>query len=157
MDDLAFEARGVGAILITPKGQVLMQLRDHSARVSMAGHWSLFGGMVEKDEEPRDALLRELREELHFTPLEPPTLFTQLAFDLRFAGHGLQQKWFFEVPILEASLGHMHLAEGEAMALFTTEDLILEKRVVPWDLYGVLLYARRQEVSAALRARSSRR
>lgn len=33
-----------------------------------AMQWALFGGMVEKDEQPKDALMRELTEEMGFIP-----------------------------------------------------------------------------------------
>ena len=45
-----------------------MELLDDAAHVSMRGQWSLFGGVVEKGEDPASALLRKLREELDLTP-----------------------------------------------------------------------------------------
>jgi ADP-ribose pyrophosphatase YjhB (NUDIX family) len=117
----------------------------------MAGHWALFGGMVERHETPEAALLRELREELRFTPPQAPAFFSQIAFDLGFARHGLQRKLFFDVPVSEDAVRAMTLSEGQAMQFFTPASLLCEERVVPWDLYAVVLYARRAALTAALR------
>lgn len=57
----------VGTLIISSKtSRVLMCLR--ASHKTHAQHWSLFGGMVEGDEYPKDALLRELTEEMNFIP-----------------------------------------------------------------------------------------
>jgi 8-oxo-dGTP pyrophosphatase MutT (NUDIX family) len=149
----SFEIRifGVGAILFTPDGKYLMQLRDNRPDVSMRGHWGLFGGVIEEGEDPSAALIRELREELDFAPDRLDTPFSQLIFDLGFAGRGIDRKIFFAVPIVEEAVARMRLGEGQRMALFRLEELLREPRVTPWDLYGVLLHHRRVSVASALR------
>jgi len=58
---------GVGALIISVKtSRVLLGLR--SPYKTHAQQWALFGGMVETDEQPKDALLRELTEEMNFVP-----------------------------------------------------------------------------------------
>ncbi len=58
---------GVGTIFVSTKtSRVLLNLRAPHKTHSMC--WSLWGGMVEKDEQPKDALLRELTEEMGFVP-----------------------------------------------------------------------------------------
>lgn len=52
----------VVAAVIVDKGQVLVTQRP--AGSNFAGLWEFPGGKVEKDEDPRDALQRELREEI---------------------------------------------------------------------------------------------
>lgn len=156
MREIPVETLGVAALLVTPRGGYLMQLRDDAAHVSMRGHWSLFGGVVEKGEDPASALLRELREELDFTPAHPPVFFSQLVFDLHFAGRGLHRKIFFEVPTSDDAIERMRLGEGQGMALFTREALLRELRVTPWDLYGVTLHARRSSITAALQIAPAR-
>jgi 8-oxo-dGTP pyrophosphatase MutT (NUDIX family) len=148
-----FEIRifGVGAILFTPDRKYLMQLRDDRPDVSMRGHWGLFGGVIEEGEDPSAALVRELREELDFVPDHVAAPFSQLVFDLGFAGRGIDRKIFFAVPIAEESLSRMRLGEGQRMALFRLDELLREPRVTPWDLYGVLLHHRRISVASALR------
>jgi len=142
---------GVGAVLFTPDGQYLMQLRDDLPSVSMRGHWGLFGGVIEVGEEPAVALVRELREELDLEIQNVGEPFSQLIFDLGFAGRGIDHKIFYAVSITESAIRRLRLGEGQRMALFSLEALVREPRVTPWDLYGVTLHAKRDSVAAALR------
>ncbi|MFF8679358.1 NUDIX domain-containing protein [Streptomyces sp. NPDC015237] len=62
------------AALLTRDGQVLLCYRNHSRRW-YPEKWDLAGGHVEKGETPRDALVREVREELGIDiprPTDPP-------------------------------------------------------------------------------------
>lgn len=52
----------VAAGIIVNAGKVLLSQRKPTAH--LAGMWEFPGGKVELDEDPRDALVRELREEL---------------------------------------------------------------------------------------------
>ncbi len=61
------EKIGVGTIFVSKKtNRVLLNLRAPHKSHSMC--WSLWGGMVEVGEQPKDALLRELTEEMGFVP-----------------------------------------------------------------------------------------
>lgn len=53
----------VVSVLIRVKGGVLLQLRDNNT-TSFPLRWGFFGGSLEKGEKPREAGLREVREEL---------------------------------------------------------------------------------------------
>ena len=58
---------GVGTLIVSTKTKrVLLNLR--APHKTHAMQWALFGGMVEKDEQPKDALMRELTEEMGFVP-----------------------------------------------------------------------------------------
>lgn len=58
---------GVGTLIVSTKTKrVLLNLR--SPHKTHAMQWALFGGMVERDEQPKDALMRELTEEMGFVP-----------------------------------------------------------------------------------------
>jgi 8-oxo-dGTP pyrophosphatase MutT (NUDIX family) len=58
---------GVGTLIVSTKTRrVLLNLR--APHKTHAMQWALFGGMVEKDEQPKDALMRELTEEMGFIP-----------------------------------------------------------------------------------------
>lgn len=58
---------GVGTLIISSKtSRVLLSLR--SPHKTHPLQWALFGGMVIKDELPKEALLRELSEEMNFIP-----------------------------------------------------------------------------------------
>ncbi len=51
-----------GAILKNSKGKILFQLRDGNGR--NPNKWGIFGGGINKNEHPTDALVREIKEEL---------------------------------------------------------------------------------------------
>jgi ADP-ribose pyrophosphatase YjhB (NUDIX family) len=58
---------GVGTLIVSTKTQrVLLNMR--APHKTHAMQWALFGGMVERDEQPKDALMRELTEEMGFIP-----------------------------------------------------------------------------------------
>jgi 8-oxo-dGTP diphosphatase len=52
----------VAVALVDPDGRVLIAQRPEGK--SMAGLWEFPGGKIESGEQPEDALIRELREEL---------------------------------------------------------------------------------------------
>jgi 8-oxo-dGTP diphosphatase len=54
----------------------LLQLRDPLPTIVYPGQWGLFGGHLETLETPEDAIWRELKEEIGYTP-PTLTLFTQ--------------------------------------------------------------------------------
>jgi 8-oxo-dGTP pyrophosphatase MutT (NUDIX family) len=137
---------GVGALIYTPDGRYLMQLRDDEPNVSMRGYWGLFGGSLEEGEDPRTALARELHEELRMNIEAPATAFTELIYSLRFASSGIHRKAYFEVPVEEQGIHSLRLGEGQRMALHTLGHLIALPNVIPWDLFGVIMHARRTKI-----------
>lgn len=67
MSNLLSEKNGVGTLVVSSKTKrVLLNLRAQHKTHSMC--WSLFGGMIEDGENPKDALLRELSEEMNLIP-----------------------------------------------------------------------------------------
>jgi len=57
--------RFAGAFLINERGDVLLQLRDSDPSIDNPGKISVFGGSLEANENYRDGLIRELKEELN--------------------------------------------------------------------------------------------
>jgi len=58
---------GVGTLFVSTKtNRVLLNLRATHKTHPMC--WAVWGGMVEHGEQPKDALLRELSEEMGFVP-----------------------------------------------------------------------------------------
>jgi 8-oxo-dGTP pyrophosphatase MutT (NUDIX family) len=139
------DVSAVAALLFTPDGRYLMQRRDERPEARMAGHWGAFGGQVDERETPREALIRELHEELSFTT-PGVRWFTEILYCLHQVGRRFHRKYFFEVPVTPADIARMTLNEGAEMRLFTFEELAGQPRVVPWDCYGVMLHARRNDV-----------
>ena len=58
-----FQASFSGAIILTASNQLLLQQRSDQTR-SFPGYLSMFGGKIEDNETPTQALIRELHEEL---------------------------------------------------------------------------------------------
>lgn len=55
-----------GAIIDNGEGKILLQLREDKPSVDFPGTWSTFGGALEDDETPLEALQRELMEEIEY-------------------------------------------------------------------------------------------
>ena len=53
------------ALLFDRNNKLLIYLRDDKPEISFPNHWDLFGGHVEANETPEQALVRELKEELN--------------------------------------------------------------------------------------------
>jgi 8-oxo-dGTP pyrophosphatase MutT (NUDIX family) len=130
------------AVLPTPDGRYLMQLRDPKPEIFLPDHWGLFGGSVDPGESAEAALRRELAEELRFTARDVENL-TEMTIDLPFARTRRDRMSFFVVPIAEDDVAGMVLGEGAEMRLFRVEEITILPRIAPWDLAAVLMHARR--------------
>jgi 8-oxo-dGTP pyrophosphatase MutT (NUDIX family) len=131
------------ALLVTPDGRYLMQLRDDKPTILLPGHWALFGGTVDAGETAAAAIRRELVEELEFDASEIAA-FSEMIVELPFVPPRFDRMNFFALPISEREEQAMVQHEGAGRRLFTPENLALEPRVAPWDLAAVLMHARRQ-------------
>ena len=58
----------VAIAILYREGKFLLQLRDDIPGIRYPGHWAFFGGHIEPGETPEIALLRELQEEIGYTP-----------------------------------------------------------------------------------------
>jgi 8-oxo-dGTP pyrophosphatase MutT (NUDIX family) len=131
----------VAALILDEHGRYLMQLRDHAPHIRFHGHWCLFGGMLEAGEEPETGLRRELAEELRFEP-GSLTWFAELRFNVPQVGIGERHKIFYEVRTDTVTINRMVLGEGAGMRLFDLGDLLAQPKIVPWDLYALVLHGR---------------
>lgn len=93
------------AVLTRPDGTVLLGQR--AAGTFYPGYWEFPGGKVEAGETPRQALVRELREELGIDVLEAyPWLMREHVYE-----HAHVRLHFFEVPRWQGALNdHVHAA-----------------------------------------------
>ena len=55
----------IGAIIERKDKKILFQLRDNKPNIPHPNQWSIFGGGINKREDPKDAAVRELKEELN--------------------------------------------------------------------------------------------
>jgi 8-oxo-dGTP diphosphatase len=55
----------IAAIIIeNTKGELLLYKRDNKPEIPFPGYWDLIGGHIEEGETPKEALVREIKEEL---------------------------------------------------------------------------------------------
>jgi len=131
-------ANAVVAIIVVEETSYLMQLRDQKPNIFYPGHWGLFGGAIEENEDPTVALKRELEEELRLDIFEY-RYFTNFTFD--YGRHGTVFRRFYEVRIPRLALKKLSLHEGAEMRMFLPTDLLNLPRVVPYDSFAVWLHA----------------
>lgn len=130
------------ALLVTPDGRYLLQHRDPLPGIFFPGWWGLFGGAIDPGETPRQALVRELDEELGLTPsaVRP---FCVLGLDFGFSRHGQADRHIFEVPIKEDDVGRMTLGEGQGLELVAAREALAVRPVIPYDATVIWQHATR--------------
>lgn len=133
------------ALLVTPDGRYLMQLRDDKPNILLPDHWALFGGTVDHGETAAAAMQRELVEELEFRA-RTVDAFSEMVIELPFVPPRFDRMSFFAVPITLADEAAMVQHEGAGRRLFAPEALASEARVAPWDLAAVLMHARQRHL-----------
>lgn len=96
-----------------------LQLRDNKPTIPVPGKWSLFGGGVEKGENPLGGVMREIKEELCLSP----TIFHFLWDYRRLHETGaMANYYFFEADVTHLWAQHK-LMEGQAAQYFSFNDL----------------------------------
>jgi 8-oxo-dGTP pyrophosphatase MutT (NUDIX family) len=109
----------VNAILLVDLSYVL-QLRDDNPMIAASGQWSLFGGGVEDAESPKDAIVREITEELS-VPIENCQLLGCAECYGPFEKQDLHFSFF--VADITSFWGKHQLTEGQDVALFNIEEI----------------------------------
>jgi len=99
------------AIIHDSEGRMLLQLRDKDPE---RNKWVLFGGHVEAEESERDALLREIDEELHYK-------IKDLTFFKKYYDRDTESPiWIVRESI---SIDELKLSEGYDMQFFSRKEL----------------------------------
>jgi 8-oxo-dGTP diphosphatase len=143
-------AGAAAAIIVTPDQHFLLQHRDEKPGIWHPGSWSLFGGAIEGNETPAQALMRELAEEIDLTPSEI-LYFTQIAWDFARWGLGVKLRYTFEVPVSHEEIGRLVLQEGQGMRLFTADEVLSEPHLTPYDDHALRMFIERTPVGFAQR------
>ncbi|MGQ9888198.1 MAG: GNAT family N-acetyltransferase [Aggregatilineales bacterium] len=120
MTELA-RARSVGAILVNPRGQILLQQREDKPELLYPGCWSTFGGAVEPDETPDEAVRRELLEEIELSP--PLTLWQTFQHEYVYLGRPTIVEQFMYYGAIAFEADRIALHEGQALGFFSRSDL----------------------------------
>ena len=94
--DILTDKNGVGALILSINtGRVLLNLR--ASHKSHPACWSIWGGMMEEGETPKDALLRELSEEMG----GQPSIIRLQPFDVYQSGDGHFKYFSFICLVLD--------------------------------------------------------
>lgn len=135
------DATAVAALLYSPDGRFLLQLRDDRPGISLPGHWALFAGQVEQNESPDQAILREIEEELSW---RPPALhwFSESVQSLPRPHKPVVRRIWYQGMLPGSDLSLLRQTEGQEMRLFTLDEMLRLDRIAPWDVAVVLLLAR---------------
>jgi len=130
----------VKAILLE-RSNFVLQLRDDKPSISFPGMWSLFGGAIEKNEDSREAMLREIEEELCIKVKGIYFLWDYIYF--REDGERVHHK-IYEADIT-SFWGKHQLMEGQAADSFNCDQL--KNLRIPQFIQAVLTRYRRERVS----------
>ncbi len=103
-------------LLINPKKQVLLALRDNKSSIVYPNHWSGIGGGIEENEAAIEALEREIKEEIscevhNIKPLGEMIDSSVTCRVIIFKGE------------LHEELENIDLYEGQRLGLFYFEEL----------------------------------
>lgn len=129
------------AILYSTDGRYLLQLRDDKEGLPLRNHWALFGGGVEAGEDGREAVLREIHEELDYKARDC-SWFHEAFYVLPRVKNRVVRKAFYLMTIEAGDVAGMTLGEGSDMKLMSLEELIGLPNIAPWDLAVVMMHAR---------------
>jgi 8-oxo-dGTP diphosphatase len=136
-----FEPSDASAAIIQFRSKFLLQKRDANPDVIYGGYWGLFGGAIESGESPKEAVVREVREEINI--LIDPSWLTELAYaPLGQKSDRMISRFYFYDAIDESKAKDIRLTEGQDFAFFDLNEL-KELHVAPYDQFIVDLYAAR--------------
>jgi 8-oxo-dGTP pyrophosphatase MutT (NUDIX family) len=103
------------------EGKYVLQLRDDKPGIAAPGQWCLFGGLIKPREMPRQAILREIDEELSIRPSRYDFLW-HLDYRAEYEQETIRT-WFFEADVTLLWPGHV-LREGQDAGIFGFPDTL---------------------------------
>ena len=104
-------------ILYTPDRKILLQHRD-SKTLRSPNTWGIFGGGIEDGETPKEALKREIMEEIEYQVREPELILTELH---QIDGEAMTEYLFAEEY---DGLQPIVLHEGQGFGWFMVEEAL---------------------------------
>tara|TARA_B100001121_G_C18434243_1_gene500699 strand:+ start:159 stop:590 length:432 start_codon:yes stop_codon:yes gene_type:complete len=115
------------------KKKYLMQLRDKKKDIFFANFWGFFGGQVDKKEDYKTAIKRELKEEINIKMKNFKKIFS---FNYKISGIKSKFKTIYFTCEVKSLPKKVLISEGQA-AKFLTYNEIKKINVVPWDLTAI--------------------
>ncbi len=134
----------VAKAIIHQNKQFLLQLRDNSPGIVYPNQWSFFGGGIESEETPWQALQRELEEELEWRPVQGFFLDQWINYDHPCRMH------LFAVPFI-GNRKKLILQEGQAMRWFSLVELKNVDSVVPHVEQNIISFLRYVETGTVFK------
>jgi len=113
-------------IILYTKDKVLLQKRTVDAPV-LANYWGFFGGGIEENETPKDTVIRETYEELHYK-LDKFNFFLEKSFALE----GKSGYMYVYIEKFNGNINKLVCYEGERLGWFKSED-IENLKLLPHD------------------------
>jgi 8-oxo-dGTP diphosphatase len=110
----------VAAIILNEKGEVLLQKKDFDYHW-FPGYWGFFGGEIESNEMPRDALKRELYEELR-CEVNNLEFFKKYSYRDSCQKGMRQGNMHIYVCKLKGNISNLSLNEGAGFAFFSKNE-----------------------------------
>ncbi|MDB2324254.1 NUDIX domain-containing protein [Alphaproteobacteria bacterium] len=136
----------VAGIIVNQYNQTLLQLRDDKLGIFFPNHWGLFGGAMEKGESPKEALVRELKEELTidfcFASIKK-FVNVELGFAVNKA---LIKRYFYIVPTCADECQTLKVNEGLEARFFSWEDALKIPNFTPYDRFAVWAYCNQSRI-----------
>jgi hypothetical protein len=135
-DDLPLKpGDAVAAVILSPDGRYVLQLRDRIKGIFFPDHWGFFGGGVESSDSGLKAAMRRELPESRFS------FFTRMTFDFGYCGLTDMFRMYYEVRLTEAEMQSAVLGEGSAFGAFTLTDALNDLRLVPYDEMALWMHA----------------
>lgn len=106
--------KGTSIILINPRHQVLLVLRDDKKDIPFPNTWDVPGGAVEEGETPEACIIREMKEEIE-VELKAPVLFNTYDMDDR-------REYAFWQPA-DLNIDDIPLHEGQRLKWFSEAEI----------------------------------
>ena len=134
------------AIIIDKKNNFLLQKRDNKKNIFFPNHIGLFGGAKNYNESYVQALKRELKEEIGFTP-QNINFFMKLSFDFK-NKKILRYVYICKVNVLNKK--KINLTEGAGftiLSFFKIKSQLNNKNLfVPYNQMALWLYINKNRI-----------
>lgn len=130
------------------RDKILLVLRDNNPQISNPNKWNTPGGAIEKNESPFQALVRELKEEINFTP----SIIINLG-STTYSDESLVYRFF--CPVSEEEYKQIYLVgEGQRLNWFTFEEALRLAKTEEISQYlGVYIHAAANDIKSLLEGR----
>lgn len=120
---------GVKIFIKNPKlNKYLFMLRDNKPAIPNPNVWGLLGGGIEDGEAPKEALLRELQEEVNIDIYDIKYLGNK-PVEILFKGKKHDVTGHYFMGLTNALLDEIHLTEGQKVKYFTLDEIHTTKNM----------------------------